>query len=379
MKTQMKTVLPTATLVLASLASPPALAYQASFKVLDSSPQTTEKFCGATSISDNGRVIGGYSRSEQTASGRAASLWRGNIAAQRLTTFATDNLWGHVRALSPTGTLAVGSATLGNEEQPFLWTPSTGVNSLIVPPAYSGGEAMGVTADGRFVVGHANYVGSLYNRPIQLTEAMLWVDGQPSALGFIGNGAWSKAYDVSADGRVVVGEAHLNTSIGEYMAVIWLNGNGPIQLGDLPGGYDRSRGVAISADGNTVAGWGSKQLHPFLHRMFRWTRTGGMQDLGIAQGHILAEATAMSRDGNVIVGWGQLPNSTNRTPVIWDAANGVREIVPILEAAGLDLSAWRNSYGHVFMQPTGIAADGKTIVGFGNLNNDRRAWIATLP
>lgn len=342
-------------------------------------PLVAENFCGATAISDNAVHVGGYTRSKLTADGRGAALWREGSAATELRAFETKTLWGHVRAISPTGGVVVGSSTFGNEEQPFRWTRQGGMRALPVPATYQGGEALGVSEDGSVVVGFGNFIGSLWNRPLPLNEAMMWVNGVATPLGFTGNGLWSKAYDVSADGQIVVGEAHLNTSIGEYMAVLWINGVGPVEVGDLPGGYDRSRAVAVSADGMTIAGWGSKLFHPFIHRMFRWTQAGGMLDLGVAPGHLLAEATAMTADGNVIVGWGQVSGVTNRTPVIWDATSGVRDLIPILEGAGLDLSAWQGSSGHVFMQATGISADGKTIVGFGKLNNSRRAWIATLP
>ncbi|MFT7484900.1 MAG: putative membrane protein [Candidatus Paceibacteria bacterium] len=379
MKTTNRAVRLAASSLIAILASSSAFAWQASLTTLNAISQVTENACGATSISDNGNVIGGYSRSDRTASARAASFWRSGPDAHELRGFATKNLWGHVRALVPNGSIVVGSTTRGNNEEPFRWTPATGTRSLPMPASFEGGEAMGVSDDGSVVVGFGNYVGSLFNRPVQLTEAMMWVNGQPTALGFVGSGAWSKAYDVSADGRVIVGEAHLNTSIGEYMAVLWINGAGPIEVGDLPGGYDRSRAVAVSTDGDTIAGWGSKLYHPFIHRMFRWTRAAGMADLGFVNGHQLAEATAMTADGSVIVGWGQIAGSANRIPVIWDAANGLRELMPILEAAGVDLSAWQDWAGQIFMQPTGISADGKTIVGFGNLNNSRRAWSVTLP
>ncbi|MGK0219566.1 MAG: putative membrane protein, partial [Planctomycetota bacterium] len=72
------------------------------------------------------------------------------------------------------------------------------------------------------------------------------------------------------------------------------------------------------------------------------------------------------------------PASANRAPVIWDALNGTRDLILVLEAAGVDVSAWRDTAGNTFMQATGISADGKTIVGYGNFDNSRRAWVATL-
>ncbi len=379
MKTNYRLALWAAIPLFVTLVSQPLLAQQATFRDLGAIAAANENFAGATAIADNGKLIGGYTRSNATPDGRGAALWRGGLYAHELPGFATQNLWGHVRAVGPDGDLAVGSTTKDNQPRPFFWTPALGVRELSLAPSFLGGEAMSSNDRGSKIVGYGNFMGLLWNRPVPLTEAMVWDAGQPTSLGFLGNGVWSRANDVSADGRVIVGESDLNTSLGEYVAVMWINGLGPLKVGDLPGGYKRSRAVAVSADGSTIAGWGSKQFHPFLHRMFRWTRTGGMVDIGIAPGHQLAEATAMTPDGSVIVGWGQVAGSANRMPVIWDATNGVRDLTVMLEASGVDLTPWRNQFGQLFMQATGVTADGKTICGFGNLGNNRRGWVATLP
>ncbi|MGK0220513.1 MAG: putative membrane protein, partial [Planctomycetota bacterium] len=354
MKTLQRTALAAASTLLALLAAPSAHAWQASLTVLDPVSSSDEELCGATSISDDGQIVGGYTRTMRSADGRAGALWPNGPVAREVRGFQTKNLWGHVRALTPSGAIVVGSATLANEPQAFKWTVGTGTQMLERPPGFRGGEALALSSDGSVVVGYGNYDASVWGRPVHMTEAVVWNNGQPTPLGFLNNGLSSKAFDVTPDGSVIVGESWTDSNIGEHLAVAWVNGVGPIEIGDLPGGYDRSRAVAVSDDGNTVAGWGTTVFNPYLHRIFRWTRTGGMVDLGFPTGYFLAEATAMTPDGSVIVGWGEKPASANRAPVIWDALNGTRDLILVLEAAGVDVSAWRDTAGNTFMQATGI-------------------------
>jgi probable HAF family extracellular repeat protein len=69
-------------------------------------------------------------------------------------------------------------------------------------------------------------------------------------------------------------------------------------LGTLPGG-DRSYAYGVSADGAVVVGWAYNAAG--YYRAFRWTASGGMQDLGTLGGG-WSEAYGVSADGAVVVG-----------------------------------------------------------------------------
>ena len=84
-------------------------------------------------------------------------------------------------------------------------------------------------------------------------------------------------------------------------------------LGTLPGG-SQSGASGVSADGSVVVGWAQNALWDW--RAFRWTASGGLENLNttyaslLTNGSVLWEARAISPDGRYIVGGG------------WNAATG---------------------------------------------------------
>jgi probable HAF family extracellular repeat protein len=72
-------------------------------------------------------------------------------------------------------------------------------------------------------------------------------------------------------------------------------------LGTLPGG-NQSEAFGVSADGAVVVGWAVNAAGQ--PRAFRWTASGGMQDLGTLGGYG-SWAYGVSADGSVVVGWAE--------------------------------------------------------------------------
>ena len=164
-----------------------------------------------------------------------------------------------------------------------------------------GGEcyALGVSADGRVVVGYSNdYFVRMH--AFRWTQATGMQD-----LGALPGGSWSEAYGVSADGSVVVGYAY--NAAGRLRAFRWTQATGMQVLGTLPGG-DRSVALDVSADGSIVVGGAANAAGQ--RRAFRWTAAGGVEDLNITYASLLTDgselwgAFAISPDGRYIVGWG---------------------------------------------------------------------------
>jgi probable HAF family extracellular repeat protein len=174
-------------------------------------------------------------------------------------------------------------------------------------------------------------------------------------LGTLG-GDWSAATGVSADGSVVVGVA--DNAAGKGRAFRWTASGGMQDLGTLGG--DGSWASGVSADGSVVVGvaWNAAGQR----RAFRWTAAGGMQDLGTLGGDG-SWASGVSADGSVVVGSAQ--NAAGKWRAFrWTPADGMQD----LGTLGGDES-WAS----------GVSADGSVVVGWArNAAGDERAfrWTA---
>lgn len=96
-------------------------------------------------------------------------------------------------------------------------------------------------------------------------------------LGTLGGGiavGVTVAAAVSADGQVVVGTSPL--AAGPSRAYRWTVSGGMQDLGTL--GWHTSEAEDVSADGTVVVGTSGNQSGD--RHAFRWTAAGGMQDLG---------------------------------------------------------------------------------------------------
>ena len=165
-----------------------------------------------------------------------------------------------------------------------------------------------------------------------LAQRLIW-------LGTLG-GSESLAWGVSADGAVVVGWAR--NAAGQGRAFRWTASGGMQDLGTLGGDWSEAYGV--SADGAVVVG--RAQNAAFYARAFRWTASGGMQDLGTLGGD-RSEAYGVSADGAVVVGWAY--NATFYRAFRWTASGGMQDL------GTLDGDeSWA----------TGVSADGAVVVGY---------------
>lgn len=125
---------------------------------------------------------------------------------------------------------------------------------------------------------------------------------------------------VSADGAVVVGRDAAG-------GVRWTAAGGTLPLGALPGGA-WSEAFDVSADGSVIVGT-SRAPFGGEDRPFRWTAAGGMVGIGVPSGN----AYAVSADGAVIVG------DAGRHAFRWDAAGGVALLpAPFLASWASDVS-----------------------------------------
>jgi probable HAF family extracellular repeat protein len=249
--------------------------------------------------------------------------------------------------VSPDGSVVVGRSYSAWGIEAFRWTESDGMIGLgDLPGGNFWSHAYAVSEDGLVIVGFG------YSASGQ--EAFHWT----AANGMVALGR-GQAYDVSADGTVVVG-----TSNGH--AFRWTEDAGMVELGDLPGGKPYSGACAVTADGAVVVGGAYSALGL---ECFRWTSETGMVSLGPLQYSV---AVAVSIDGSVILA--NVQTAMVMKPYIWDSANGMRALQDVLELDyGLDLTGWD------LWEATAMSDDGSTIVGSAMKSDGYvEAWIATI-
>jgi len=281
---------------------------------------------------------------------------------------------------SPAGVSADGSVIVGHSDsvhstdvsdwEAFKWTPEAGMVGL---GDLSGGafdsRAHDVSADGSVIVGRGNYsdgVGSPKTQPVRWTA-----DGGIEAIPCLNPGGRGRALGVSADGRVIVGTSP-SEAIDNDEAFLWSEETGAIGLGNL-GGEHPSQAWDASADGSVVVG--KVYLSPSAYEAFRWMEETGMQSIGdLPGGSIATTAKFVSLDGSTIYGNGDSEHGS--TAFVWDEGHGMRALYDVLETEySIDLSEWPyNSF-----TVAGVSDDGLTLAGTGIRGDHYEPWIVRIP
>lgn len=202
--------------------------------------------------------------------------------------------------MSSTGSVIVGQAIPTQTSlipHAFRFTTTAGFGFLSTLPNDFQSESDGVSSDGTVVV------GSSYDGNTLLGRAFRWKAGVTQNLGNLGGGE-SFAFAASSDGSAVVGQSRTRTNIHAFR---WTTTGGIQDLGALG---DWSSAADVSADGTVVVGSATPPPPGGLTMAFRWTPSSRMQNLntvlrnlGVSTGGWqLVFATGVSADGTVIVG-----------------------------------------------------------------------------
>ncbi len=247
-----------------------------------------------------------------------------------------------------------------------------------------------------------------------LNVPSLW-DGAWTSLPGLGSssgGTTGTAYDISADGQTIVGLMWI--SPGEAHAFRWTAAGGTVDL--APGVGFSSRANAVSNDGSTVVGWRSSGnrratrwqggVQTFLgsldpanpqngtsealgvsangavivggsaNKAFRWTQSGGMQDLGRLPSTSNAQALGVSGDGETVVGWSGT-NFLDSRAVVWRPEFGsqVVDLADLLFSLGVTMAGqW------TMRTAVDVSDDGTVIAGWGiNPLGTVESFRVTLP
>lgn len=221
------------------------------------------------------------------------------------------------------------------------WTRSLGVERVTPPPMVAGlGTAVftGISGDGAAIVLHAT------NSPAGLSRTWRWDEGSGWTELVIGQR--TQAHHLSADGRVILGQAHRTPGDPQSFRVGW---NG-VEWG--------IRGLALSADGGVV-----------LESWRRLLRSGVFQVLESpvsGSGTGSANALALTPSGSIAAGWASWPPTTGNpawreTPAYWDGLGALHEMQACCGATTARVNA--------------VSAGGAVGVGHMIVNGAREALI----
>lgn len=255
----------------------------------------------------------------------------------------------------------------GNRRNPASWRKKTCAALTLLTCAFSGtqaqvvdigngsfSQARGISADGSVVVGSASLGG--------LTRAFRWTlaDGIANLgawpigaanIGGSGNPLHSFATAVSGNGSVVVGGVWERA---QSRAFRWENGVMTVLVPDAD-----AQAQGVSADGSVVAGWERTPAMPG-GVAFRW-ENGARTLLSTLPGGTQSSALAVSANGMVVVGWSQTGGGDQHA-VRWIGSGGSIDTT--------DLHAISNLGGSNSLA-TAVSADGSVIVGWASTPGDQ--------
>ncbi len=204
----------------------------------------------AWDISDDGAAIVGASWSDN---GLEAFRWTEAEGMVGLGGFPGGD-FSVAEAISGGGEVIVGLGSNGHHSEAFRWTEASGLISLGMLPGARASHATSVSFDGSVIIGENHYDD--FYRPFRWTETTGMIELEAPA----GTQGDYFASDVSADGSVIVGSAY-----GGQRAAIWTAAYGSRYLLDLLqddygldlSGWQLRNASGISADGKTIAGYGT--------------------------------------------------------------------------------------------------------------------------
>jgi len=301
-----------------------------------------------------------------------------------------------------------GSRIVGSiDDEHFVWQRGVGTIALPgLPAGTSGVRAVGISDDGRYVVGSAHdggtweQVGTAPGGGVYVIENPRHVpvrwdleEGSVTALSTLRG----IALDVSDDG-IAVGELQVEIPgiVPIAAAFRWdpIHGDQQVPTGwsELFLGFNDDV-TAISADGTTLVGRNRDDApegywSPYVERAYSWSGDPGSGELLPAEGLSMidspivpndlnrVQAVGVSADGSTIVG--NYGGSASLRPFVWTQEAGFQDLKVLLATFGISSDSWLS------FTATGVSADGKTIVGSGFYRNPAggslfATWVAVIP
>lgn len=218
-------------------------------------------------------------------------------------------------------------------------------------------SASAISPDGKIIVGFMRNLS--YE-----TRAFRWTSESIVSLDALdANGKeYSSASMISADGNVIAGWSAIPRGRDTIArAVRWTKAGGLQDLGSLSTRNDTdSIAYAINSDGSVIVGESS--INSYQVQAFRWTEISGkMHNLGTLKYDNTGSSVArdVSADGTIVVGSAATDFNTSHA-FRWDDTSGKMEDLGTLIP---DNSGYSNALK--------ISSDGSTIVGYSHINSSQ--------
>lgn len=316
-----------------------------------------------SSVDENGDTVGGHN----SASGNSV-IWNEGMGAYSIGGLAPGDGTGGEVSISNDGlTMAGPYLNPENNLKEFAmydvttdtWTILGGIGGVNNGQTSS---AWDISGDGKTVVG----LGWL---PVSGAHAIKWTEEEGVVdLGSTVDGVSSRVEAVNNDGSIIVGWQ--DTAVGFRQGAIWVDG--VQELITFPNGDPVSTVGTISDDGVWIGGEGN-----YANNFQAWIRSEstGVITLGppLSPGWRGA-TTGLSADGAIATGFYRPQGpAVFGQGFIWTEELGVTNLNEYAEYLGID------TQGVTFSLPLDISADGSTIVGIGrNADNFSVGFILKL-
>ena len=321
-----------------------------------------------TSLSGDGSTVVGWSSSGEAEGGMQAFAWTAATGMRALPDLPGGAAQANAGGTTRDGTLIIGDSANADGPQAVLWDAERAIVAL---GHLEGGAhfstARGLSEDGRFVVGCSACVHGY--------EAFVWSREKGLVgLGDAPGGAFnSSAQTVSADGRVIFGTANVEGGASLFR---WVEGEGMRVLGDLPGGGAFAEPYAATPDGRVVVGRSLSAASGESFEAFRWSEeraSEGLQALGDLEGGAFESwALGVSADGQTVVGFGT--SERGQEAVVWTDGAPLRLAELIAQDPSASLQGWTLQWA------SAISADGRVIAGHGlDPEGHVQGWIWRVP
>lgn len=306
------------------------------FLTLGYFPGSSGTSSSAYDVSEDGSVVVGSSE------GRAFR-WTAVTGLEDLGDLPGGQEGAQATAVSGNGLVIGGWSYSDNGQEAFRWTRSAGMVGLgDLPGGSFRSEVSRISSNGSVIVGYSSSEWDGVAR----NEAFRW-SGSMAGLGFLVpegsvSNLWSKAYAVSGNGSVIVGESKSSNGSQAFRRV----GGGLESLGAGP----NSVAYGVSENGGWIVGF---YVPGYYGYPFIWNAQSSPQltQINFRSGR----AVDVSADGSVVL----LMSGSGEGPHVWDGTNEVRSLYSIISGSGngVDLTNWQLIDGNA------ISADGSTIVG----------------